>query len=99
MPTSDKLQRKLVKNVAWLFSGGVGSSVFASIEPILLARLLGVEQFGLLTLVIAYVGLTNNMLSFKLHEAVVKYVGHYWELGAKIQEPFIYQILLSARLS
>ena len=83
MSTSDKLQRRLTQNVAWLFSGGIGSSVFASIEPILLARLLGVEQFGLLTLVIAYVGLTNNMLSFKLHEAVVKYVGHYWELGEK----------------
>ena len=83
MLTSDKLQRRLVKNVAWLFSGGVGSSVFASIEPILLARFLGVEQFGLLTLVIAYVGLINNMVTFKLHEAVVKYVGHYWELGQK----------------
>ena len=83
MLPSNKLQRRLVKNVAWLFSGGVGSSVFASIEPILLARFLGVEQFGLLSLVIAYVGLINNMLSFKLHEAVVKYVGHYWELGEK----------------
>lgn len=85
MSNSDSLERKLLKNATWLFSGGIGNSVFAAVEPVVLARFLGVEQFGLLSLVIAYVSIVNGIIDFKPHEAVVKYVVQYKELGEKVK--------------
>lgn len=46
---------------------------------IILARVLGLELFGLLTLVIAYVRIVNSLLDFRVWESVVRYVGEFIE--------------------
>lgn len=69
------------KNALTLFGGGMGASVFAGIEVVLLARFLGLEQFGLFALVLSYVGIVNTVVDFKIGEASVKYVAESKEKG------------------
>lgn len=83
MSTSGDLTRNLLKNASWLFSGTMATSLFALTEPVLVARFLGVEQFGLFGLVIAYVGMVNGLIDLKSPEAVIRYVGQCRELGEK----------------
>ncbi len=72
-------RKSLLKDMSWLFSGEMGRSLFAGLETILLAHLLGLEQFGLFALVLAFVGIVNTLIDFNVTEAVVKYVGQYRE--------------------
>ena len=83
MPASGNPTKSLFKNASWLFSGGVATSIFAAIEPVLIARFLGVEQFGLFSLIIAYVAMVNGLVDLRSSETVVRYVGQYRELGEK----------------
>ena len=83
MPASGNPTKNLFKNASWLFSGGVATSIFAAAEPVLIARFLGVEQFGLFSLIIAYVGIVNGLIDLRSFHAVVRYVGQYRELGEK----------------
>ncbi len=83
MPASGNSTRNLFKNASWLFSGSMAASLFSAAEPILIARFLGVEQLGLFTLIIAYVGIINGLIDLRSPDAVVRYVGQYRELGEK----------------
>lgn len=83
MPDPGNPTKNLFKNASWLFSGNVATSVFAAVEPMLIARFLGVEQFGLFSLIIAYVGIVNGLIDLKSPAAVVRYVGQFRELGEK----------------
>ena len=83
MPASGNPTRNLFKNASWLFSGSIVASLFSAAEPILIARFLGVEQLGLFTLIIAYVGIINGLIDLRSPDAVVRYVGQYRELGEK----------------
>ena len=83
MPASGNPTKSLFKNASWLFSGGIANSVLAAVEPVLIARFLGVEQFGLFGLIIAYVAIVNGLIDLKSFHAVVRYVGQYRELGEK----------------
>ena len=83
MSTSGNLTKNLLKNASWLFSGGIGTAIFASVEAVVLARFLGIDRFGLFSLIIAYVGIVNGLVDLKSSEAVVRYVRHYWELGER----------------
>ena len=43
----------------------------------------GVEQFGLFSLIIAYVAIVNGLIDLKSFHAVIRYVGQSRELGEK----------------
>lgn len=84
MTASDDLTKSLRRNASWLFSGSMVASLFAAVEPVLLARFLGVEQLGLFSLVIAYVSIVKNVLvNFRSPEGITRYVGHHLALGEK----------------
>ena len=72
-------KKELMKNVSWLFVAKSVPSAANALEVIILARVLGLELFGLLTLVIAYVKIVNLLLDFRVWESVVKYVGEFME--------------------
>ena len=59
------------------------TSVFAAAEAVILARFLGIEQFGIFSLIIAYVGIVTGIVDFKSSEAGIRYVGEAWERGEK----------------
>ncbi len=72
-------KRQFMKNVSWLVVAKSVPSAANIVEMIVLARVLGVELFGLLTLIIAYVKVVSSLLDFRVWESVVRYVGEFLE--------------------
>ena len=72
-------KKRFVRNVSWLFVAKSMPSAANFLEVIILARVLGLEAFGLFTLVVAYVGIVNRFLDFRVWESAVKYVGEFLE--------------------
>jgi O-antigen/teichoic acid export membrane protein len=67
----DAILKKVVSNSAYLFGGQAISAVIS----ILTANLLGVASFGALGVVISFVTNINRLLSFRMADFVVRYVG------------------------
>ncbi len=67
----DVIFRKILENSAYLFSSQAVSAVLS----ILTANLLGVASFGELGVVISFVTNINRLLSFRMSEFVVRYMG------------------------
>jgi O-antigen/teichoic acid export membrane protein len=70
----DNLLRKIVRNSGYLF---VGSTLSTIVQSILSARLLGILGFGILGVVVEFTTNVNRLLSFRMGELVVKYIGQY----------------------
>lgn len=81
MRESRNSQKKLFKNASWLFGGKSASGIFTAIQTIVIARMLGVSDYGLLTLVIAYISVLNMFFDLKVWETATKYIGTYLEKG------------------
>jgi O-antigen/teichoic acid export membrane protein len=68
----------IVKNSGYLFSSNSAAVVLTAVQGILAARLLGIEGFGVLAAsIIPFVSNINRLLSFRMSELVVKYVGQF----------------------
>lgn len=63
--------RKLAKNSGYLFLGGGAATLFATLQSILLARLLGSEDFGYLALIIASVEIVLQFIDFRTWEGLI----------------------------
>lgn len=81
MSDSTNIQKKLYLNASWLFGGKTASGIFTAIQTVVVARLLGVSDYGLLTLVIAYISILNMFFDLKVWETATKYIGTYLEQG------------------
>jgi O-antigen/teichoic acid export membrane protein len=68
-------------NASWLFGGKTASGIFSAIQTVVIARILGVSDYGLLSLVLAYVAVLNMFFDLKVWETATKYIGTYWETG------------------
>ena len=79
----DALFGRVLRNSAHLLSTNSVSLALSFLMGILSARLLGVEGFGLVGLVMGYASTVNSILSFRMSELVVRYGGEYLETGAK----------------
>lgn len=73
----NELIRRVVKNSGYLFSATGVSAVLSMVQSILVARLLGVTDFGILGTIILFTSVVNKFASFRMSELVVKYVGQY----------------------
>ena len=78
-----KEHKELFKNALWLFSSKSAKSVITAVETIILARILGVDKFGQLSIIIAYVAIINRFVDFRVWEGLIKYVGEYLEKNDK----------------
>ena len=79
----DALFGRVLRNSAHLLSTNSVSLALSFLMGILSARLLGVQGFGLVGLVMGYASTVNSILSFRMSELVVRYGGEYLETGAK----------------
>ena len=79
----DKLLRGVLKNSSFLFSSNTISAALAMLNSIFATRLLGVEGLGLVTIVQTFVTNVNRLLSFRMSEVVVKYLGQVLAAGHK----------------
>jgi O-antigen/teichoic acid export membrane protein len=75
----NELFRRLIRNSSYLFSATGISALLSMIQGILVARLLGVEMFGVLGAITMFVSVVNKLASFRIGELVVKYVGEFEE--------------------
>ena len=75
----DDLLNRVLLNSAHLFSSNSISLVLSFVQGILAARLLGLADYGLLVIVMAYASSVNGLFSFRMSELVVRYAGEYLE--------------------
>ena len=69
----DKVLRRVLGNSSAMFA----SYAISAVLTIMTARLLGLADFGLLGIVITFVSAVNRLLSFRMADLVVRYMGEY----------------------
>jgi len=79
--SENNLTRRIIKNTGYLFSATGISAGISMLQGILVARLLGVNDFGILGIITLFTSVINRLISFRMGELVIKYVGHYSEIG------------------
>lgn len=77
----DVVLKKIIGNSAYLF----GSQAVSAVLSILTANLLGVASFGELGVVISFVTNINRLLSFRMGDFVVRYMGGFLAEGKRQQ--------------
>ena len=77
----NELIRRVVKNSGYLFSATVFIAAVGMLQSILAARLLGVAAFGVLGVITMFATVLNKLVSFRMSELVVKFVGQFTETG------------------
>jgi O-antigen/teichoic acid export membrane protein len=71
----DPLLQRVVRNSSYLFSSNMISAALGVLQGIFVVRLLGDSGYGLLTIVMDFASNTNRLLSFRMSEVLVKYMG------------------------
>jgi O-antigen/teichoic acid export membrane protein len=80
----DSLLRGIVKNSSYLFSSNSIAIVLSMAQGIFAARLLGVNEFGILAgVIIPIASDIHRLVSFRMSEPVVKYLNQYLAEGRK----------------
>lgn len=77
----NELIRRVVKNSSYLFGATGISAAMSMVQGILVARLLGVEYYGILGVIIMFTSVINKLASFRMGELVIKYVSQFSEAG------------------
>ena len=70
---ADQLFRRSMKNAGLLFTGNVLASLLGLVAVALTARGLGVELFGTLALIRAYVTIVDRLVNFQSWQAMIRY--------------------------
>lgn len=82
--TQDSLLKGVIKNSSYLFSSNAVSILLSMLQGIFAARLLGAQGYGIVAaVVIPFTSDINRLLSFRMSELVVKYVGQFLVEGKK----------------
>ncbi len=73
---ADPLLQRVVRNSSYLFSSSAVSAVLSAVQTYFVVRLLSPEEYGLaFGIIMVFVSGVNRLLSFRMSEVVVKYVG------------------------
>ena len=75
--SGDRLLRRVVRNSSYLFT----SNAISAVLSIVTANVLGVKSFGELEIITVFVSNVNRLLSFRMGDVVVKYMGEALERG------------------
>lgn len=86
------LFRRVVRNSSYLFSTTGVSAALGMLQGILVARLLGVDGYGVVGVITLFTGTVNNLISFRMGELVIKYVGEYVETGDEQQAGAVFKL-------
>ncbi len=76
-----EINNKIFKNASWLLGDKTASSIFGALQTIIVARMLGVKDYGLLVLVVTYIDLLVQFFDLRVWETATKYIGTFWEEG------------------
>ena len=80
----DNLLRRVLRNSSYLSSSNAVSGALGLLQGILATRLIGVDGYGLVNAtIIMFASNVNNLLSFRMSEAMVKFYGDALQAGDK----------------
>ena len=80
----DNLLRRVLRNSSYLSSSNAVSGALGLLQGILATRLIGVDGYGLVNAtIIMFASNVNNLLSFRMSEAMVKFYGDALQSGEK----------------
>ena len=71
----DIVLRRVIRNTGYLFSSQSVGLVLAMGQTILATRLLGASLFGVLSVVMAFATTVNQLLSFRMGEFIIRFMG------------------------
>ena len=71
----DSLLQRVVRNSGYLFSSNAIAAALGIVQGILVVWLLGDSGYGLLVIIMDFASNVNRLLSFRMSEVVVKYMG------------------------
>jgi len=77
----DASLKRLIKNSSMLFGAETIATLISLVQFPLVTRLLGPEEYGVWGIVVGWVGLVGQIVSFRLWETVVKYVSEFAAQG------------------
>jgi O-antigen/teichoic acid export membrane protein len=69
----DRIFRRVLRNSSYLFIGSVINALMVMVTT----RLLGVSAYGMLGIITVFVSDVNRLLSFRMGDVVVRYMGEY----------------------
>jgi O-antigen/teichoic acid export membrane protein len=81
----DNLLRTVLKNSGFMFSSNTVAAGLAFLNPVFITRLIGIEGLGVVAIVQTFVSNVNRLLSFRMSEVVVKYLGQ--AIASQASEP------------
>lgn len=73
----------VVKNSSWLLSANIVALGIDFIHTLVIARWLGVKDYGMLALIVTYAVIINQLIDFRAGETVTKYVSEFWANNEK----------------
>ena len=80
----DNLLRRVLRNSSYLASSNAISGALGLLQGILATRLIGVDGYGLVNAtIVTFASNVNNLLSFRMSEAMVKFYGDALQAGEK----------------
>jgi O-antigen/teichoic acid export membrane protein len=71
----DNLLRGVLKNTSYLFSSNSITAAVSMVSSVMATRLIGMVGFGLIGIIQTFASNINRLLSFRMSEVVVKYLG------------------------
>jgi O-antigen/teichoic acid export membrane protein len=71
---NDAIFQRFLVNSGWLLSASGITTFLALLQNILVTRTLGVQQYGVLSIVVTFVAVVNRITSCRMGEFVVRYV-------------------------
>ena len=78
---ADRRFRAFTGNSAWSIGAAVAAAVAALVETVILAHALSPQRFGVYVLVLAYPEAVQQVLDFRVRDAMTKYLGEFAERG------------------
>jgi O-antigen/teichoic acid export membrane protein len=87
----NELIRRVIRNSGYLFSATGIAAFLSMLQSILVARLIGVTDFGVLGTITVFTSVVNKFASFRMSELVVKYIGQYSEIGDDRRAAAVYK--------
>ena len=69
------LTDRIKKNFKILSVAKIAGGIFSALTLLLIGRSLGVEKFGIFSMVISAVEICNILLSFRIWDTTVKFIG------------------------
>ena len=73
--SEDNLLRRVVRNSSYLFGSNVFSSGLSFLQGVVIIRLIGVANLGMVVIIQTFASNINRLLSFRMSEVVVKHLG------------------------